>query len=284
MINPHTGQVLTPGTPEYDAFMKGAAPELNALGVATSDYLKGGVGAQLMNNPLTSAYSTAFAQNNTTPGGGQAFAQSNGGIIGYGKNNGYVDASGNSTGLGSALSGGLNPNFAAQIKGNTNYASGNQPGVNSKPIMGDGSLARVSPEDAAISQRIKAIAGQYPVDQLWDQNGNPVPGRSPLQPSQDYFGQMYPYGNSQSLGMSYGQPRYQQQNRQQYQPQYMNQPAQYGQQQYMGQSAQYWQPRYQQSQMMPYYRQNIGNNMGFPQTTANSTSSQFSGLNGRGLL
>lgn len=214
MINPHTGQVLTPGTPEYDAFMKGAAPELNALGVATSDYLKGGVGAQLMNNPLTSAYSTAFAQNNTTPGGGQAFAQSNGGIIGYGKNNGYVDASGNSTGLGSELSGGLNPNFAAQI-GSKGYSA---------PSM---------PQPQAYQNQQQTIPQQ-----------------------------------SSQLGFTYSQPRYQPQ----YQPQYMSQPAQYGQ------------PRYQQSQMMPYYRQNIGNNMGFPQTTANSTSSQFSGLNGRGLL
>jgi len=127
MMDVTTGQFKYFGTPEYDAWKSKITPELNAIGITPTEYQGGGVAARLMGNPLTSAYSTEFANNNTTPGGGQAFAQRVGGIIGYGKQNGFVDANGMSTGQGEVT--GLTPAFSSYAQGGSeNYASGNQPG------------------------------------------------------------------------------------------------------------------------------------------------------------
>jgi len=94
-----TGQFKYFGTPEYAAWEKSITPELNSMGITVQEYLGGGVGARLMSNPLTDAYSTAFAEHNAD-GGGTAWAQSVGGRLGFGKANGYVDANGFSTGKG----------------------------------------------------------------------------------------------------------------------------------------------------------------------------------------
>lgn len=142
-----TGQFKYFGTPEYDAWEKNLTPQLNQLGITMDEYKAGGVGARLMSNPLTDAYSSAFAANNTT-GGGQAWAQGVGGQLGFGQANGFVDQNGMATGLGSELSGGLSSTFKDYLSGlngsNPNYASGNQPGQTLKTPPG-GLLANTAP-------------------------------------------------------------------------------------------------------------------------------------------
>lgn len=129
-----TGQFKYYGTPEYDSWLKGITPELNAYGIAPSDYLKGGVGATMMNNPLVANYSSDFAANNEGRGGGQAWAQGQGGLLGYARNQGYTDAQGYSTGLGNELSGGLNNNFRTYMNAQGGKAAPG--GVPTAPVQG----------------------------------------------------------------------------------------------------------------------------------------------------
>jgi hypothetical protein len=139
MMDVTTGQFNYFGTKAYDDWLNGITPELLAYGITPDQYLAGGVGARLMSNPLTDAYSSAFAENNVN-GGGQAWAQSVGGPIGFGKANGYVDATGYSTGLGDP-GGKTNSVYASYVSStNPNYASGNQPGqgLKTNPNTGGG--------------------------------------------------------------------------------------------------------------------------------------------------
>lgn len=131
-----TGQFKYYGTPEYDQWLKGITPELNAYGITPDEYLKGGVGARMMNNPLVAQYSSDFAANNVGKGGGQAWAGAQGGLLGYARNQGYTDTNGYNTGKGDELGGGISKTFQAyrdRNLSNPNYASGNQPGQTTKP-------------------------------------------------------------------------------------------------------------------------------------------------------
>lgn len=213
MINPHTGQVLTPGTPEYDAFVKAATPELQATGISPTAYFNnqgGGYGAQMMSNPLTNAYSTAFANANTTAGGGQAFAQGVGGMLGFGKQQGYVDSNGMSTGLGSELGGGVSPEFAAYMKQQQVAPSYTPPNPNlTKPMQGMAPIYQVpqgeqSPTVNWQSMPSNSIAG-YGNQGMF---GGTSPSRTPYtsyKPYQPYQGQSRASGMFGAPTMNYNQ-------------------------------------------------------------------------------
>lgn len=75
-----TGQIHEVGSDSYIAWQTAIQPELAAAGITLDQYNGGGVGATLLN--ASSAYSAAFAEHNTT-GGGQEWATSVGGMLGF---------------------------------------------------------------------------------------------------------------------------------------------------------------------------------------------------------